>query len=117
MDAVIGSVRAHLFSHPLALLLFLLVWSRLGASARSPHPRLTIAFGATALLSYLAIVIWYVLEPQYFDHAEPSIAAVSWLAVNGGALYHSPGAEVCYAHPYGPLLYLTNGAAMWLTGP
>lgn len=116
MDTILGSIRTQLLSHPLLLLFALLL-----LSAAVPRPangaRRGLGFSLIALLVYGATVAWYVSVPQYFDHAEPSIAAVSWLAVNGGELYHRPDAAVCYAHPYGPLLYFTNGFALSLAGP
>jgi hypothetical protein len=74
---------------------------------------------ATYLVSvlYLATVVLYVATPAYFDHVEPAVAAVSWVAVRGQQVYPDQASAGMYGLPYGPMLFLCNGLTMLLLGP
>jgi len=62
-------------------------------------------------------VTFYVAIPAYFDHVEPSIAAVSWAVMRGQEAYPSAESSAMYGLPYGPMLFLLNGLTMKLLGP
>ncbi len=66
---------------------------------------------------FVCIVAWYVTVPQYSDHAEPGVAAVSWILGRGESPYPPPGSPNQFGFPYGPVLYAANAAAMRLLGP
>jgi hypothetical protein len=117
---IAGQIRVLALSHPLGLVLVAaaICWPILRRQIRPERVSLVRrAVGIGGLAVYLAIVAWYVSVPQYSDHAEPSVAAVSWLVAQGGSPYHSPGAEERYAFPYGPVLYLANAGPLLLFGP
>jgi hypothetical protein len=113
-----------LTSHPalaLALLFVLAVAAGRFATAATPRPR---AIGARArdaaalaiLAAFAALVAWYWAQPAYFDHAEPTIPAVSAVFSAGRPLYPAIEAPERYAHIYGPVLFLVHAAAQWLLG-
>ena len=66
---------------------------------------------------YLATVVLYVAMPAYFDHVEPSVAAVSWVVMQGQQAYPDQASAGMYGLPYGPMLFLGNGLTMLLLGP
>ena len=121
---MLASLRAHALSHPLVLfLLCLAVFKLLGPVLRRLPEKLTYAsramVPATCLLVflYLATVIVYVVTPAYFDHVEPSVAAVSWVVMQGQQAYPDQAGAGIYGLPYGPMLFLCNGLTMLLLGP
>jgi hypothetical protein len=67
--------------------------------------------------AYAGLVVWYASVEEYYDLAEPTIAAVSWMAHEGASPYHAADAAARYAHIYGPMLFLTHAAAFDLLGP
>jgi len=107
-------------AHPAAVLL--LIWSMV-ALARGPSRSLTLplwfpSVAATSLAGiFVGIVAWYVTVAQYSDHAEPGVAAVSWILGRGESPYPPPGSANQFGFPYGPVLYAANAAAMQLLGP
>lgn len=78
-------------------------------------------YQATALIAIGWITfscIFYVLSPNYFDHCEPTIASLSWIALNGGQdLYPSAEAASRYSFHYGPLTYLVHSLIFITAGP
>jgi hypothetical protein len=80
-----------------------------------PSPGLAAA--GAIIAAYVGLVAWYVVQPAYFDHAEPTIPAVAAAYNAGLPLYPALDAAERYAHIYGPLLFLLHGAALWLLGP
>src|SRR5579862_9920197 len=77
---------------------------------------------AVALASAIVLVMaWsscaYLTQANYFDHVEPSIAAVSWWYHTGHPLYPAwREGEGLYGFTYGPLLFQITAAALAL-GP
>jgi hypothetical protein len=113
--------RAHALSHPLLLFLLCLLACRLAGTALLQKVAGTFSgkVPATLLVSglYLGTVVAYVAIPAYFDHVEPSVAAVSWAVMRGQEAYPAGDAPVMYGLPYGPMLYLLNGLTMTMVGP
>jgi hypothetical protein len=68
-------------------------------------------------LSALGLAFAYLLAPQFADHVEPQVAAVSWIACQGGDAYPPAGAPARYAILYGPLLYIAHCGVYALLGP
>jgi hypothetical protein len=114
-------LRAHVLSHP--LLLFLVCLFVLPTVAGTFRRKVAGTFPgkvpATVVLGvlYLTTVVVYVAIPAYVDHVEPAVTAVSWAVMRGQDAYPLADAPAVYGLPYGPMLYLLNGAAMWLAGP
>ena len=106
----------------LAILALLLLSDRLLGRKRdtrwSPATTRTLGIvGITALLAYLATLIWYTLDQHFFDNAEPSVIAIAWLFHLGQPIYHAPASAERYAHIYGPLAFMIHGAALGALGP
>ncbi len=130
------TLRAHALSHPLLLFaifvaIFAVIdrtwgqaWERFGpirhGLSASPHRAGVRSTGLPStyllVLLYLATVIVYAATPAYFDHVEPSVAAVSWLVVRGQPAYPDPESAGMYGLPYGPMLFLLNGLTMRVLG-
>ena len=70
-----------------------------------------------AILYYVVLVLWYVVIPQQFDYAEPTMTAVSWLFAVGKPIYHSVSSAERYSHMYGPMAFVIPGAALAALGP
>jgi hypothetical protein len=112
-------------AHPAALLILLFL-AVVGCSAllrfldvrvRPPYGRaLILAASLSTALAYVALVVWYLREPAFFDHAEPTIPAVSAVFAAGHPLYPALDAAERYAHVYGPALFLVHAAALALLG-
>ncbi len=121
---VIANGRAQLYSQPalvfggvlLALSLCARRWP-LALRIFSPSLRTSAFLAWGSILAFFGVALWYLCVPAYFDHIEPSIAAISWLAVTGHPLYARSDDPAVYGLPYGPALYWQNGAAMQLLGP
>jgi hypothetical protein len=108
--------RAHALSHPLILFLLCVVVSRpVRAALHRAAGKVSTTFLVSAL--YVSAVSFYVAIPAYFDHVEPSIAAVSWAVIRGQEAYPSAASSAMYGLPYGPMLFLFNGLTMKLFGP
>ncbi|MCC7007723.1 MAG: hypothetical protein IT184_02800 [Acidobacteria bacterium] len=105
-------------SHPLLVLAIVWLVVRLLLMRRSATRIVAWTRVAAALfVIYAVICAWYLWVPQYSDHAEPGVAAISWSVSHGGPAYHADDAPVRFAFPYGPVLYVVNGMAMSLLGP
>src|SRR5512145_1637874 len=77
----------------------------------------TRAAAIVAWALFAAVLAIYITVPAFVDHVEPSIASLSWLAVQGGRLYPDASGPDMYGLPYGPVLFLANGAVMKVFGP
>src|SRR6516165_2899068 len=58
---------------------------------------------------YLAMLVAYLLYPNYLDHVEATVASIAWLGMHGHALYPNWVADDIYGLVYGPVLYLLQG--------
>jgi hypothetical protein len=106
----------------LAILALLLLRDRVFGRTREANwppatTRMLAVVGIASLLAYLTILIWYTLDPHFFDNAEPSVIAIGWLFHLGQPIYHAPEAADRYAHIYGPLAFMIHGAALGTLGP
>jgi hypothetical protein len=100
-----------------------LVWGRnaklnwAGLEARGRF-RFAITLGSyLVIFNYIFLVFIYVCSSEYMDHAEPNIAAVSWLFKTGHPLYPKLESAERYINNYGPVLYAINGFVLNLLGP
>src|SRR5215470_949107 len=120
--AIVASARATIGDHPFvtfaALAIVGWVISRLRAATTVVPARLTLAASIFVIVIYALIAIWYAaIVPSYYDHAEPSVAAIAWLFDRGLPIYHAADAAERYAHIYGPLAFMLPGWLLRLTGP
>src|SRR5438876_4307322 len=69
------------------------------------------------ILAYISEIILYLLYPNYFDHALPQVASISWLRIRGHELYPDLTTGDVYFPIYGPLTYLLNGIMLFVGGP
>lgn len=111
-------------SHPLVLFLALFAiiriigfgsrhaWSRDTGDARA----ILLPFTTLTLGVYLALVCWYLVQEQYADPAEPTIAAVAWLLRVGQPIYHALDSPERYSHIYGPLAFIIPSWSLALLG-
>lgn len=76
---------------------------------------LTLAY--LSLINYIGLVIIYTFSSEYIDHAEPNIAAVSWLFQTGKSIYPPLDSAERYINNYGPILYVINGFVLQLFTP
>jgi Dolichyl-phosphate-mannose-protein mannosyltransferase len=90
--------------------------SRAGILLRIPAA-LRNAAAVSAIAIYAAIALWYLLLDGFFDHAEPSVAAVAWLFHVGKPIYHAADAAERYAHIYGPFAFVIPGVSLSWFGP
>jgi hypothetical protein len=84
------------------------------------HPALTWGLAvasAAAIAQYAYVAVIYCQVPQFTDHLEPQVAAVSCLLMRGEPIYPPPGAAEQYSMPYGPYLYAWPLGYYWLMGP
>jgi hypothetical protein len=61
------------------------------------------------LAFYILTILLYVLYPNYVDHAQPTIATISWLGLHGRPVYPNWETDGAYGEIYGPILFLING--------
>jgi hypothetical protein len=66
------------------------------------------------IFAYAVNIIFYLLYPNYFDHALPQVASISWLWMRGQELYPDLMTGDIYFPIYGPLTYLLNGMVLLL---
>jgi hypothetical protein len=101
-----------------AVLLICLLISRLRPKSARPgraSAGMWLAIGAIAV--YVAIDIWYLCQEQYYDYAEPTVAAVGWLFNVGRPIYHDFDSAERYSHMYGPMAFMIPGWVMAILGP
>jgi hypothetical protein len=118
--SLVELIRPHALSHPFLLFLLCLAFCRpahavLSTLAARPAARRTAAVLVVGW--FCATLILYLSVPAYFDHVEPSVAAVSWAVMQGQTAYPGQATADMYGLPYGPALFLLNGAALRLLGP
>jgi hypothetical protein len=70
------------------------------------------ALGVVLTLAYSLATILYFLYPNYLDHYEPTVSAISWLGTHGHPIYPNLNNGDIYGAPYGPLLFITDGTAL-----
>ncbi len=124
-EPLLFALRAHLYAHPFLAFIAVSLTLALAGKTRATPVAAGVSRPATwtPLVSWLPIGLYafagaaYLFSPAYWDHIEPSIAAVSWHHLSGAPLYPSAEASAQYALPYGPLLYLVNGIMLQLAGP
>lgn len=69
------------------------------------------------VVSYILLVIAYLSSNAFFDHAEPNIAAASWLFKVGQPLFPPLDSAERYINNYGSVLYIINGFFLEILGP
>ena len=105
----------------LLLLAGLAVAARLTRSGRRRERqdrRLEVA-AALAVTSIATLILsagTYLTLDGYFDHIEPSVAALSWLWARGDPVYLPADSPRVHSLLYGPMTYVVNGTAMRLAG-
>ncbi|HEX4998290.1 MAG TPA: hypothetical protein VFY29_08695 [Terriglobia bacterium] len=68
---------------------------------------------AVAVAQYVWWTVQYLALPVYFDHAEPTVAVMSALTLQGRQIYPSwQGGEGIYGTVYGPALLLIQAGAL-----
>ena len=87
-----------------------------GEPPRRPS-RVPVWLGLAAIAAYVAIVLWYFQLRVFFDHAEPTVAAIAWLFNLGQPVYHAPDAAERYAHIYGPFAVMIPAGFLAALGP
>jgi hypothetical protein len=121
MLEAIDSFRVLFGGRPLLLsipaFVLLVVAVRRSARPMVHATRAAAAAGLLGLTTYVAAAVWYGAQPHFFDNAEPTMAALGWLSYVGQPLYPSFEAAERYAHIYGPVAYMTHGAALAAFGP
>ncbi len=121
IETVPALFQAQLANHPLflfaAFLAMVSVAQRAGLARRASSERVMVGAAIAALALYAGEVVAYVLTDGYYDHAEPSMASVSWVATRGLPLYHELGSAERYAHVYGPWAFIVPGAVLRVLGP
>ncbi len=96
----------------LALALFNRNSARAGIQA--PAAFQILSLGIVAALATCALI--YLFTPLYLDHSEPNIAVDAVAVLRGQALYYDTETHApLITQGYGPLLYLTNAAAVALS--
>ena len=71
---------------------------------------------ALLIVNYLMLVIYYFLDPSYFDHAEASTAIISWYFIKNLPVYHLLDSAEFYNRLYGPMVFIINGIALDILG-
>jgi hypothetical protein len=124
MVALLETFRLRFAGRPLLLCLVIaaVVWVTLRRwpareTARERWLRVLAGSCLLALAAYVAIAIGYARDEHYFDAAEPTMAAVSWVFALGKPLYHGVDAAERYAHIYGPMAFIPHGLVLRAFGP
>ena len=73
------------------------------------------ALSLFALGAYVFAIALYLLGPNYPDHIQAGVTAISWLWMHGGDLYPNWVNGPVYGFSYGPVLFLINGIALLLS--
>lgn len=114
---ILDSIREATGDHPFLLLI---ATAAIVAFLRRPRPARPSVIPMTAafmtLAAYAGMALWYLTSDAYYDLAEPTIAAVSWLVRLGQSPYHAVDAASRYAHIYGPGLFLIHAAVFRALG-
>lgn len=120
-----SSLRQETVAHPLLLFLALFTIFRiLGfGSAHAPSDetsdarRVLVPLATLTLSVYVILVVWYLVQEQYADPAEPTIAAIAWLFRVGQPIYHTVDSAERYSHMYGPMAFIVPSWSLGLFGP
>jgi 4-amino-4-deoxy-L-arabinose transferase-like glycosyltransferase len=83
----------------------------------TPNKRISLLASFIIIANYLFILALYGTHTNFFDHAEATIATVSWLFQTGKPIYHGLDSAERYTIPYGPMLYVINGLFLNLLKP
>jgi hypothetical protein len=75
---------------------------------------LAAGLGLSVALLWSLMIYEYLIYPSYIDHIQPTIAAVSWLAVHGHPIWPNWKTGDSYGMIYGPLMYLVTGVFLLL---
>ncbi len=70
---------------------------------------LALGVGLGVALLWCLAIYEYLIFPGYLDYIQPTVAAVSWLAVHGHPIWPNWETGDVYAMLYGPLVYLVTG--------
>jgi hypothetical protein len=65
----------------------------------------------------LSLAVGYLIFPNYFDHAEPTVATIGQIVQAGGLAYPSGDQWQFIGLIYGPGIYLSNSIAMLVGDP
>jgi len=65
----------------------------------------------------LSLAVGYLIFPNYFDHAEPTVATLGQIVQEGGLAYPSGDQWQFMGLIYGPGIYLSNSIAMLVGDP
>ena len=65
----------------------------------------------------LSLAVGYLIFPNYFDHAEPTVATIGQIVQAGGLAYPSGDQWQFMGLIYGPGIYLSNSIAMLVGDP
>lgn len=116
----LSSLAIHLSRHPFVLTVVIAAAAGLAGawSLKTTRALVTalVVVSGTALVAYVAAVVFYAASPQYFDAAEPTMTAVGWLFQAGLPVYHEVDSPERYSHIYGPMVFIAHGAALTLFG-
>jgi len=120
---LLHSIRDHLYHYRAGwapgLLCLILLGYRYSGTARAVLKsrqvfRIVQGLGLVLTLTYALTAILYLLYPNYIDHFEATVSAISWLGTHGHLIYPDWQTGDIYEAPYGPLLFMTNGAVLRL---
>jgi hypothetical protein len=79
--------------------------------------RAALGLSIVAIVVYMAIAVWYLVQEHYHDAAEPTMAAVGWLFHVGRPVYHAFDSAERYSHIYGPMAFMIPGWFLGAFGP
>jgi hypothetical protein len=111
-------VAGHPLANALALALLILASLRLRplrARARMPSAIPWVSWAVLA--GYAAVIVHYVLSPQFMDQLEAMVASMSWALTQGKPLYHQLEASGRHSVLYGPYLYIFTLPSLKTLGP
>jgi len=77
--------------------------------------RSAIALSVIVVGVYFAIIVCYLNFPNFVDHAEVTVATISWLGLHGHPFYPDWTTGNIYGLLYGPNLYLVDGLALLMS--
>ena len=69
------------------------------------------------LVLALSLAVGYLIFPNYFDHAEPTVATIGQIVQAGGLAYPSGDQWQFIGLIYGPGIYLSNSITMLVGDP
>jgi hypothetical protein len=83
----------------------------------TPSKKVSLIASFIIIANYIFLLALYGTHTNFFDHAEATIATVSWLFQTGKPIYHGLDSAERYTIPYGPMLYVINGFFLNLLKP